>query len=55
MTLIQVIALLWENRDVLDAVKRALDAGVGKDAIVKAVDDVIIAASDATVEKDLGL
>jgi hypothetical protein len=50
----EAIKFLWENRDVFEAVERAVKAGITKEDIVKSVDRVIVEASDVALEKEIG-
>jgi hypothetical protein len=49
-----VASFLLAHADLVDDIAKAIEGGMSKDAIRKAIRDAMVAASDAAMHKELG-
>lgn len=52
MTPAQLLVLLAENAPVIEAIVKAVEGGASKDALVKAIEQVMTEASDAEMHRE---
>lgn len=49
-----VASFLLEHADLVDDIAKAIDGGMSKDELRKAIRDAMVAASDAEMKRELG-
>ena len=49
-----IFAFLVEHADIISLIKTAIEAGVSKDSLAKAIQAEMVAASDAEMKRELG-